>query len=217
MLSWGIESTVVELVPSIPGLLGFYHTDGDALRASPLARIVVDDARRFLERTRASYDVIVVDPPPPVEAAGSSLLYSAEFLNAVRTRLAPGGILQHWLPWGDATILASVTRALTESFVHVRVFKSLEGWGWHFLASGTPIPIKDSTALAARLPDAAVADLLEWGPHTTVSEMFEEILVRELPLDQLLSLSPVPALTDDRPWNEYYLLRRRGSSAPLLR
>ena len=34
--------------------------------------IVIDDARRFLERTRDAYDLIAVDPPPPVSAAGSS-------------------------------------------------------------------------------------------------------------------------------------------------
>ena len=42
--------------------------------------------RRFLRRTSASYDVITIDPPPPIYAAGSSLLYSREFCEAVRRR-----------------------------------------------------------------------------------------------------------------------------------
>ena len=44
--------------------------------------VVVDDGRRFLDRTVEQYDVVVIDPPPPVEAAGSSLLYSREFYAA---------------------------------------------------------------------------------------------------------------------------------------
>ncbi|MBI3447859.1 MAG: hypothetical protein HY049_02900 [Acidobacteria bacterium] len=79
MLSWGISSTAVELVPSVPSLFGYYHQDAEKLIHLPTARIVVDDARRFLERSRESFDVITVDPPPPVEAAGSSLLYSKQF------------------------------------------------------------------------------------------------------------------------------------------
>src|SRR5262245_23832034 len=52
MLSWGIPATVVELVPSVPGLLPFFQVDGAAmLNSSPDAHIVVDDARRFLERS----------------------------------------------------------------------------------------------------------------------------------------------------------------------
>lgn len=32
MASWGIDATAVELVPSIPELLPYYHSDGDRLR-----------------------------------------------------------------------------------------------------------------------------------------------------------------------------------------
>ncbi len=217
MHSWGIDTTAVELVPSVPGLLGFYHADGDALLSSPRARIVVDDARRYVERTRETWDVVVVDPPPPVEAAGSSLLYSVEFLAAVRARLGPGGILAHWLPWGDAETVAAVTRALAESFPHLRVLKSVEGWGWHFLASGAPIPRLGATGLAARLPPAAAADLVEWGPARDPAEMFAAVLAREVPVGELLAVSPAPALADDRPVNEYFLLRRGGLGSGGLR
>ena len=47
--------------------------------------IVIDDGRRFLLRTNRLFDVITIDPPSPVEAAGSSLLYSREFYDVVKT------------------------------------------------------------------------------------------------------------------------------------
>jgi hypothetical protein len=34
---------------------------------------------RAVISSREQYDVITIDPPPPVEAAGTSMLYSKEF------------------------------------------------------------------------------------------------------------------------------------------
>ena len=79
LLSWDISATAVELVPSVPKLFWYYHSNGPELLRSPWSHVVIDDGRRYLERTREQYDVITLDPPPPVEAAGSSLLYTKEF------------------------------------------------------------------------------------------------------------------------------------------
>jgi spermidine synthase len=76
---------------------------GEAMQHAPGARVVIDDARRYLERTAQRFDVITIDPPPPVEAAASSLLYSQEFYRLVQRRLRPGGILQQWLPGASST------------------------------------------------------------------------------------------------------------------
>ncbi len=208
LLSWGIPATAVELVPSVPKVFGYYHADGPQLLRSPLSHLVIDDARRFLERTSAQYDVITIDPPPPVQAAGSSLLYSKEFYAIIKRRLRPGGILQQWLPNGDAVVRASVARALKESFPYVRVFRSVQGWGWHFLASNQPLANRSATELAGRLPADAARDLVEWDTDTTPEQEFANVLNREVSLDQMIAEAPqAPALTDDRPVNEYYALR----------
>ncbi|MGC2246058.1 MAG: hypothetical protein WA609_05600 [Terriglobales bacterium] len=213
MLSWGIDSTVVDLVPSVPALFWYYHADAPQLIKSPRSHIVVDDGRRFLERTTGQYDVIIIDPPPPIGAAGSSLLYSREFYTAAKKRLRPDGILQQWYPGGDLTTAASVARALKESFPYVRAFKSVAGWGVHYLASRQPIPDRSPADLAKRMPPAAAADLVEWGPYSTPEQQFAAVLKNELPIDWIISLDKnAPALQDDRPVNEYDLLRRLRAS-----
>ncbi len=209
--AWGVQASAVELVPSVVELFDYYHQDAEMLLASPRSRIVIDDGRRLLERSVDEYDVVVVDPPPPIGAAGSSLLYSKDFYDIVKRRLRPGGILQQWLSdGGDHEARASVARALVESFPHVRAFGSFRGQGLHFLASMEPIPDASPEALAARTPPEAVADLVEWGPHDTAVHQFAVTLNAEVSVEELIEAAPhMPALTDDRAVNEYYWFRHR--------
>jgi spermidine synthase len=214
LLSWKIHTTAVELVPSVPKVFSYFHSDGDELLRSPLGHVVIDDGRRYLERSPQQYDLITIDPPPPVEAAGSSMLYSEEFYAAARKRLRPGGVLATWLPDGDAEDFAAVAGALRNSFPFVRVFGSVDGWGFHFLASEHPLPHLTAEDLRLKLPAEATADLTEWdsppGGSPAVLRAFDTVLQNEVSLESFIAESPTtPALRDDRPINEYYALRRR--------
>lgn len=211
-LSWGVPVTAAELVPSVPKLFTFFHEDGAQLLALPRSHLVIDDGRRFLERTGEKFDLIVLDPPPPVSAASSSLLYSEEFYAIARQHLRPGGILAQWLPNGDDAIKASVTGALTKSFLYVRIFQPVTGQGWHFFASADPIPNRSADEMLARMPASAIADMMEWGPGRTPRDQLRMMLSNEMPPAQMIQLAPnEPALRDDRPINEYFLMR--GTSA----
>jgi len=212
MLSWGIPVTAVELVPGVPRLFWYFHADAAALLQSPNSSVVIDDGRRYVERIPRQYDVIAIDPPPPVSAAGSSLLYSEELYGIVKQRLRPGGILQQWLPAGsDPYVRTSATRALMASFPYVRAFQSRTAWGIHFLASDSPIPNLTAAQLLARMPAPAVTDMMEWGPEPDPESRIAEVLNHELTLDQITEQAPnAPALKDNRPVNEYFLWRFRG-------
>jgi spermidine synthase len=217
LLSWKINTTAVELVPSVPKLFGYFHSDAPELLQSPLAHVVIDDGRRYLERSTQQFDLITIDPPPPIEAAGSSMLYSEEFYAAARKRLRPGGILAQWLPNGDNEDLAAVARSLHNSFPYVRVFRWGTRWGFHFLASEQPLANLTAEQLQRKLPAEAAVDFVEWGlpskDSKAIISAFQGLLRSEIPIEVLIGQSPTtPALSDDRPINEYYLLRewRRG-------
>ena len=208
LLSWNISVTAAELVPSVPKMFPYFHSDAAQVLSSPHSKIVIDDGRRYLERTSAHYDVITIDPPPPVQAAGSSLLYTKEFYSIIRERLVPGGIMQQWLPEGDPEVRASVTRAITESFPYVRMFAYNPEWGYHYLASDHPIPQRTPAELAARMPGSAVRDLVEWMPSLDPEQVFSTILQMEHQPAEIIAASPnTPAMQDDRPFNEYFLVR----------
>jgi len=212
LLSWNIPATAVELVPSVPRLFWYFHADAPELLRSPLSHVVIDDGRRYLERTPDQYDVITIDPPPPVEAAGSSLLYSKEFYATLKQRLRPDGILQQWLPEGDEVDRAAVARALKESFPYLLVYNvhPETRWGIHFLASMQPLHNWTPKELAEHMPESAARDLIEWGPQADAEHQFGALLKNKSSIDQMIAEAPAtPALQDDRPVNEYYLIRRR--------
>ena len=212
-MSWDSEVYAAELVPSVRDSFGFFFSNANTLLTRPNAHVNIDDGRRFLKRTGEKFDVITIDPPPPVESAGSGLLYTDEFYDAAKLRLSDDGILQQWYPLEreeDNQLIAHVlARSLERSFPYVRVFNGAEGWGLHFLASMKPIPSRTPQELAARLPEAARADLLEWyQPGTTPEQVFQSILVTEYDIHKVEHPSKNLYMRDDQPFNEYYLLRR---------
>ena len=208
-LAWdNTDVTAIELVPGVRDVFGFYFADASKYIYHPRGRILIDDGRRFLRRTTRQYDLITIDPPPPVEAAGSSLLYSREFLRNVREHLTQGGILQHWFPGGEKETVQAVAQSLAKEFPHVRVFRSVEGWGYHFTASIQPIQLPTAATLSSAMPEGARRDLLEWNPGLNSSEYLNRLLVNEIKIDEILPQDPRAEVTDDQPYNEYFLIRR---------
>ncbi len=209
-LSWGVDTTAVELVPSVPKAFGFYFADATNCLNNPNAHIIVDDGRRFLMRTRRKFDVIVIDPPPPWQSAGSSLLYSTEFYSLARRRLNPHGILQMWFPGGDPLTDQAVLHSFQGSFPYVHYSCSVEGWGVHMLGSVDPIENLTPGQAVARMPLAAKQDLMEWSNTNNLTNYWAEVLSRDFPSEAFLIPNPGIRLTDDRPYNEYFLLRSLG-------
>jgi spermidine synthase len=217
LASWGANVTAVELVPSVPDLFGYFHSDGPQMvrEGGSRFRIVSDDGRRFLDRSPGTFDLITIDPPPPVEAAGSSLLYSKEFYVSAKRRLRPGGILQTWLPGGDRETVAGMALSALESFRYVRILGSIDNFGFHVMASDEPPPRLSPEEIVSRMPAAAVADLTEW-IDAPPGAIFARMLANEYVTDSLLidqSRASTLAISDDRPVNEFYLLRSAAEMA----
>jgi spermidine synthase len=214
-LTWDVQITAVDLARSVPEAFPYYFDDARDLLAHPKGRIVVDDGRRFLHRTSDRFDIITIDPPPPLEAAGSSLLYSTDFYELLKTRLNPGGILKQWSPGGDELVNSAIARSLVESFDFVVAFRSFEFHGVHFAASMSPIQVPSVDEFVSRLPPAAKVDLVEWnaGERRDVRSFVEQVLERRIDVSALLNPNPDVVITDDRPFNEYYLLRKARARA----
>jgi spermidine synthase len=208
-LSWDVKTTAAELVPSVTRMFDFFFLDAPKYLQNPKGTLVIDDGRRFLKRTSEKFDVIIVDPPPPVEAAGSSLLYSKEFYDLAIQHLNPGGMIQAWVP-ENFEVAGAALRSLCDSMPYVRCFISVKDRGVHLLGSMSPIPARTPAEFVSRMPAAAQADLLEWASGTSAVAYAGLVLANETKLDELMPQHPRVRITDDLPFNEYFLLRKLG-------
>jgi spermidine synthase len=88
---------VVELEPRVVDVAREFYGPVNrwALEKANL-HVTVGDAREVLLASRRSYDLIVSEPPNPYRA-GVANLFTREYYEAARRRLAPGGIFSQWL------------------------------------------------------------------------------------------------------------------------
>lgn len=87
---------IAEIEPAVVEANRFFaRVNHDVLRDSRV-RLILDDGRHHLIRSRESYDAIISEPSNPW-ISGMSHLFTAEFYALGRGRLAPGGIFCQWL------------------------------------------------------------------------------------------------------------------------
>ena len=113
----GVEAEGVELSPEVVALLPWFRPDNEAAFSNPRLRVITADARRYVRATERTYDVIVADLFHPA-LDGAAALYTLEHFQAIRDRLAPGGIFCQWLPLYqmDRETLAIIARTFGRCF-----------------------------------------------------------------------------------------------------
>ena len=79
----------------------------------PRVHVSIEDGRFLLQSTEAQYDLITGEPPPP-NLAGVVNLYTREYFELIRTRLAPGGMATYWLP--TMNISAEAAKSIIAAF-----------------------------------------------------------------------------------------------------
>jgi spermidine synthase len=101
---------------------GFAPRNSSAF-ADPRGRILIDDAKTFFSTRNRRYDILISEPSNPW-VSGVSSLFTREFYARIRSHLNPGGILVQWFQLYeiDASLLATVMRALGEAFPHYAVY-----------------------------------------------------------------------------------------------
>lgn len=209
--SWGIDVTAVELVPSVVRSMSFFYPEANDLIASNRAHVVIDDGRRFLQRTEKTFDMVTIDPSPVMSKGCMSLLFSPEFFSLVKMRLKPGGVFELFMSYHDPVAFRAIARSLTDSFPYVRMFEA-PGAGIYTFASEKPIVFPaDAKAMLAAMPPKAVQDLTEWAGDNKddyIKQHYKLFLDSELDVNRLLDPDKTLKLTDDRPINEYFFLRK---------
>ncbi|HYE87269.1 MAG TPA: fused MFS/spermidine synthase, partial [Vicinamibacterales bacterium] len=89
------SATVIEISPEVVHGSRFFEAENHNALADPRTRLIVGDGRTHLMLGTGTYDMIVSEPSNPW-MAGIASLFTREFFEAARGRLAPGGVLCQW-------------------------------------------------------------------------------------------------------------------------
>ncbi|MGZ8502692.1 MAG: spermine/spermidine synthase domain-containing protein, partial [Candidatus Limnocylindrales bacterium] len=209
------------LGPALDELFGYYYPDADAVLADPNGRLIVTDGRNHLALTDQRYDIIVTDPPPPVESAGVSVISSREYYAAGKAALNPSGVMMQWVPWSGQTLdeFMAHVRSFRATFPEVLIAFGPGGYGVFMLGSDEPI-VFDPAAIDAVLARPGVTEDLSSAydsPAHDAASWAAQIpsLVWISGADVASVVGDGPLITDDRPLPEYFLLRHAfGARSP---
>lgn len=135
----------VELDPEIIRLSReFLPQEGQAALADVRVHIFFQDGRRFLEKARQKYDLVILNLPEPATAQ-INRFYTQEFFREVKDKLNPGGVLSFRVPSAENYISPELRGFLSTLYVTLKeVFAEaavVPGDTNIFLASGAPLTL----------------------------------------------------------------------------
>jgi spermidine synthase len=218
----GLETEAVELVPSVPKMFHYFYPDAEAVLANPNARVIVTDGRNHMELTDKSYDIIVTDPPPPIESSGASVISSLEYYQAGHRHLNPGGVMMQWTPYGGSVDeFRAHLRTFHSVFRHMVVAFGPGGYGFFLMGSDEPMAFDDATIREVLSRPGVLEDISSAydSPEKTLdgwaARIPRQVWIEDAEVATFTGDGPL--ITDDRPLPEYFLLRRLfGDTSPRL-
>jgi spermidine synthase len=212
-LQLGMRTDAVELSPTVPGRMPVFFPDAERFLDHPDGRVIVSDGRNYVRLSRDRYDLIAVDPAPPIESAGSVVLYTHEFLTEGKARLRDGGVFMLWMPYAlPLDDFKEHVRTFAGVFGHVRLLLSPGRHGVFMFGSDAPLQLGEPAIRQVLGSEAAIRDLNDVPDHppTDADGWVRAIRRAEWLADEQVRafIGPGPRITDDRPRSEYFLWRR---------
>ncbi|HSN92351.1 MAG TPA: fused MFS/spermidine synthase [Anaeromyxobacteraceae bacterium] len=119
---------VAEIEPAMVEASRFFLRENRGALSDPRVRVIEGDGRHILAAAREPYDLVVSEPSNPW-MAGVASLFTREFYQTARDRLAPGGIMVQWLQTYSifGRDMQMVVRTFSEVFPHVSVWAGARG------------------------------------------------------------------------------------------
>lgn len=179
----------------------------------PRVRVHIEDGRYYLGSRRDRFDIITAEPPPP-KHAGIVNLYTREYFELMRERLAEGGIATYWLP--VHLLSTSDSKAIIRAYCDVFEDCSLWGGGgynWMLIGSRDAKPARDPARFAAQWRDPKVRDeLIALGLERP--ELLGTLFLFDAEQLSAMTADTLP-LVDDHPHRLSTAMIDRGEQTPV--
>ncbi len=160
-----VNVDMVELVGEEFECGHFFHADAKEVLANKRVRHFAEDGRNFLLMNEKKYDVIVVDPAPPLWSAGTVNLYTREFFELCKSRLTDNGILCFWIPPDRGSEVKMIMKSYMTVFPEAIAYRGLQYAGFYMMGySQHPYPPDIRRFDSAANDSGIMADLNEWEP-----------------------------------------------------
>ena len=201
-----VDIDAVDIVPNVFDCFKFFHKDADRIVKQPNVHLYADDGRNFLLLNQKTYDVITIDPAPPVYSAGTVNLYTREFLELCKSRITDTGVVCLWLPPAPASELMMIMKTFTNVFPGASLWGGLRMPGFYLIGGHRSFEqTPDSlSALVRRL--SKIPDLSEWEAFYQDEAILAQLYLLG-PRSLLGLVNNIPEVTDDHPYTEFPLWR----------
>jgi len=137
-----LNITTVDLVPEVFDTFRYYHVDAEEILKKKNVHVVAADGRNYLLLSEKKYDIITIDPPPPIYSAGTVNLYTREFLTTCRAHLTRHGVICLWFPGGTQQEVKSVLKTFYMVFPNITVWSGPHNFGFYFIGTMGDVPWK---------------------------------------------------------------------------
>ena len=216
----GLHTTAVDLDPTVPSVMPWFYQDATDYLHNPLSQVVINDGRNYVRLSDKRYDLITVDPPPPIWSAGAVVLQDQEFYQEASPRLTPGGVLATYIPLQQQPLEKLILRTFRPAFRYMSVVYSPGHFGTYILGSQAPITFSPAAIRAVFGTPTARADLsgAPDSPDLSTTQWVSDIRGSVwLTDDQVNAYTGGGALiSDDHPLTEYFLLDGDGAGTGVL-
>lgn len=218
-LAQNLQTDTIELVPTVPELLHYFHPDADQVLANPQGKVIINDGRNYARLTDKTYDIVTIDPPPPFNAAGTTVLHSKEFYQDLTKILNPDGIVSQWIYYYGSRQddISMAIKSFIDVFPYVLAYQKVGSVGGIFLQGSFSPP--DAERVNLMFEDEETVNDLEEIIEVAPGGSLKDHVTIELIGDRkslLQKFSQSPSVSDKHPRTEYFKLRHRFSSAPVL-
>jgi spermidine synthase len=173
-----VSVRTVEISPEVVEAAHYFTNETENVFANPRFNLAIEDAKSFLKTTDEKFDIIVSEPSNPW-VAGVAGVFSMEFYESCKSRLADDGVMTQWVQiyeTNDRT-LRTVIKTFSAVFPFVSVWRAMPG---DLVLIGTTQPRKfDVDAIVERMREPHIAPNLARGRFSEPVAMFSRQIVSQ--------------------------------------